>query len=237
MVDVPRLPPSPRLFGALRAAAVDFYCHSLRLVLANAVWGVAFFVVLGIWATAGPVALVLAPLLAIPWVGVVRLAALIARGDDVVLSDAFGAYRRWLVPALVGGVGFVVAAFVLLTNLALGLQFGGVAGWSFATLSAWGLVVAWLTALCFWPLLVDPRRDDMRAFAKLRLAGILVVAYPLRLAALGLVAGIVAVVSTVAIAAIVTISVAYVALVSCRYVLPAGDRLERRLVPAPGDDE
>jgi hypothetical protein len=50
-------------------------------------------------------------------------------------------------------------------------------------------------------------------------------------------AGIVAVISTVAIAAIVTISVAYVALVSCRYVLPAADRLERRIVAAPGEDE
>jgi hypothetical protein len=60
---------------------------------------------------------------------------------------------------------------------------------------------------------------------------------PLRLAALGAVAAVVSVVSTMAIAAIVTISVAYVALVSCRYVLPAADRLERRIVPAPGEDD
>ena len=221
----------------MRAAAVDFYYHSLRLVLANVVWGVAFFVVLGVWASSGPVALLLAPLLAIPWVGVVRVAALIARGDEVVLSDAFGAYRRWLVPALAAGFGFVLAGFVLLSNLAIGLQFGGVAGWSFATLSGWGLVIAWLVALAFWPLLVDPRRDDLGAMAKLRLAGILVIAFPLRLGALGIVAAVVAVVSTVAIAAIVTISVAYVALLSCRYVLPAADRLERRVVAAPGEDD
>ena len=237
MSDAARLPQSPRLFSAMRAAAVDFYYHSLRLVLANVVWGVAFFAVLFVWASAGPIALLLAPLLAIPWIGVVRLAALIARGDEVVLSDAFGAYRRWLMPTLVAGFGFVLAGFVLLTNLAVGLHFGGVPGWSFATLSGWGLVVAWLVALSFWPLLVDPRRDDMGALAKLRLAAILVVAFPLRVAALGFVAAIVAVVSTVAIAAIVTISVAYVALVSCRYVLPAADRLERRIIRAPGEDD
>jgi hypothetical protein len=237
MPDAARLPPSPRLSAAMRAAAVDFYYHSLRLVLANVVWGVAFFVVLAVWAGVGPVALLFAPLLAIPWVGVVRLAALIARGDEVVLSDAFGAYRRWLVPALAAGFGFVLGGFVLLTNLAVGLHFGGVPGWSFATLSAWGLVIAWLVALSFWPLLVDPRRDDLGAFAKLRLAALLVVAFPLRLAGLGVVAAVVSVVSTVAIAAIVTISVAYVALVSARYVLPAADRLERRIVPKPGEDD
>jgi len=221
----------------MRGAAIDFYYHSLRLVLANGVWGGAFFVVLGIWASVGPVALLLAPLLAIPWVGVVRLGALIARGDDVVLSDAFGAYVRWLVPALVAGVGFVLAAFVLLTNLAIGLHFGGVAGWSFATLSAWGLVVTWLVALSFWPLLADPRRDDLSALAKLRLAAILVIAFPLRLAALGIVAAVIAALSTVAIVAILTIAVAYLAIVSCRYVLPAADRVEHRIVPALGDED
>jgi hypothetical protein len=237
MPDAARLPQSPRLFSAMRAAAVDFYYHSLRLVLANVVWGVAFFALLFVWAAAGPIALLLAPLLAIPWVGVVRLAALIARGDEVVLSDAFGAYRRWLVPTLAAGFGFVLAAVVLLTNLAVGLQFSGVPGWSFATLSGWGLVVAWLVALGFWPLLVDPRRDDLGVLAKLRLAALLVVAFPLRLAALGIVVALVAAASTVAIAAIVTISVAFLALVSCRYVLPAADRLERRVVPAPGEDD
>jgi uncharacterized membrane protein YesL len=221
----------------MRAAAVDFYYHSLRLVVANVVWGVAFFVILGIWLSVGPIALLLAPLLAIPWVGVVRLAALIARADDVVLSDAFGAYRRWLVPALVGGFSFVLAAFALVTNLAVGLQFGGIPGWSFATLSGWGLVMAWLVALSFWPLLVDPRRDDLSALRKLRLAAILAIAYPLRVAALGFVAAVISVVSTVAIAAIVTISVAYVALVSCRFVLPAADRLEGRTLPEPDDED
>jgi hypothetical protein len=42
----------------------------------------------------------------------------------------------------------------------------------------------------------------------------------------------IAAVSIVAIAAIATVSAAYAALVTCRYVLPAADRLEgRRSVP------
>jgi hypothetical protein len=221
----------------MRAAAGDFYYNSLRLVVANVVWGVAFFIIVALWASVGPIALLLVALLAIPWLGVVRIAALIARADDVVMSDAFGAYRRWLGPALAGGFGFVLATFALVTNLAIGLQFGGVAGWAFAALSLWCLVVTWLVALSFWPLLVDPRREDVGARRKLRVAATLAVAYPLRMAVLGLVAAVISVVSTVAIAAIVTVSVAYVALMSSRFVLVAADRLEGRAPPEADDDE
>jgi uncharacterized membrane protein YesL len=221
----------------MRAAAGDFYYNSLRLVVANVVWGVAFFVVLTIWASVGPIALVLVPLLAIPWVGVVRIAALIVRRDDVVMSDAFGAYRRWLWPALAAGFGLGLAAFALVTNLTIGVQFGGILGWAFTALSFWCLVVAWVVALSFWPLLVDPRREDVGARRKLRVAAVLAVAYPLRLAALGFVATVILVISTVAIVPIVTISVAYVALMSSRLVLIAADRLEGGPLPELDDDE
>ena len=36
---------------------------------------------------------------------------------------------------------------------------------------------------------------------------------------------------------ILTIAVAYLAIVSCRYVLPAADRVEHRIVPALGDED
>lgn len=237
--DAGALPPSPRLGSALRSAGVDFYYHSIRLVTANIVWGLTFLALLGAATVGGAIvpAIVAAPLLAIPWVGVVRLAALIARAEDVVLSDAFGAYRRYIVPAVVGGGAVVVATFVFATNVAIGISFGGIAGWSFATLAAWGLVISWLIALCFWPLLVDPRRTDMDSRGKARLAALLVVAFPVRIGALGLVLAVVAAVSTVAIAAIATISIAYSALVACRYVLPAADRLERRREPVLPEEE
>ena len=226
------LPRSPRLGGALRAAAVDFYFHSIRLVTANVIWGAGFMGLFALWVVGTPLILLAAPLLAIPWSGIVRLAALISRGEDVVLSDAFEAYRRYLVPSVVAGFAVTLATFVFVTNVAVGVSLGGPPGWAFATLAGWGVVITWLVALCFWPLLVDPRRVDLRAIDKARLAGLLVLAFPLRIGAVGLVVALIAAVSIVAIAAIATVSAAYAALVTCRYVLPAADRLEgRRSVP------
>jgi hypothetical protein len=102
-------------------------------------------------------------------------------------------------------------------------------GVALATLAAWGLLVAAAVAVAFWPLLVDPARADRPVRDRLRLAGLVVVAYPLRVAALVIVLAVVGLASFVAFAALVTISVAYSALVACRWVLPAADRLEARL--------
>ena len=162
---------------------------------------------------------------------------MIARDEDVVLSDAFEAYRRYVVPSVVAGFAITLASFVFITNIAVGVSLGGPPGWAFATLAGWGIVVTWLVALCFWPLLVDPRREDLRARDKARLAGLLVIAFPMRIAALGLVVALIGAVSTVAIAAIATVSAAYTALVACRYVLPAADRLEGRLGPPASVDD
>lgn len=214
----------------MRGAASDFYFQSIRLVPANFVWGAGF---LSLFALAvgggGIVAVVFLPLLAIPWVGVVRLAALIVRKDDVVLSDVFEAYRTYLRPTLGVGIATVVATSVFATNVVIGLTSGAVLGWAFATLAAWGLVLTWLFSLCFWPLLVDPRRGHLGVMRKARLAALLIIAFPGRLGLLGLVLGVILVASTIAIAAILTISVAYGALVACRIVLPAADRLEAQL--------
>jgi hypothetical protein len=217
----------PGLWRALRTATVDFYYHSIRLVVANVVWGAAFFVVWSLAVSgAALVAVVVAPLLAIPWVGVLRLAALIARGDDVVLSDAFGAYRRYIVAALAGGAVTTVAAVVLGYNLVAGLGSGGPLGWVFATLAGWGLAVGVAVSLVFWPLVVDPRREGRRTFATARLAALVVLAYPMRMGGLALVVIAVAAVATVAAAAIATIAVAWIALAACRVALPLADRLE-----------
>lgn len=226
----------PRLGESARLAAFDFYYHSIRLVAANVVWGIAFTTVFGLAIGGLPlIAVLAAPLLAIPWVGVARLAALIVRGEDVNLSDAFEAYRDYLAPALVAGVATVAAGLVFVTNVALGLRSGGVMGWSLATLAAWGIAGTWTFALCLWPILVDPRRSAQPASSKARLAALLVVAFPGRLAVLATVAAVLAAASTVAAAAILTVSVAYVALLSGRYVLPAADRLEARFAAAGRD--
>jgi hypothetical protein len=117
-------------------------------------------------------------------------------------------------------------------NLLGGLQNADLLGWAFATLAAWGLLIGWLWVLCLWPLLTDPRREAWGLRDAARGAGYLLVAHPLRIALLGFVIALILLVSTIAVAALVAISVAFVALLACRYVLPAADRLEARLAAA-----
>jgi hypothetical protein len=215
------------LGSALRAATFDFYYHSIRLVVANLVWGAAFFIVWSLTVSGAPLlALITAPLLAVPWVGVVRLATLIVRGDDVVLSDAFGAYREYAVPALAAGIVTTAAFGLLGWNVASGLWSSGPFGWVFATLAGWGIAIGAAISLAFWPLLVDPRRTGRPLVATARLAALVVLGNPLRMAGLGLVVAVVGVVATVAAAAIVTFALAWIALAACRVVLPLADRLE-----------
>ncbi|MBA2489567.1 MAG: hypothetical protein H0V36_09680 [Chloroflexi bacterium] len=219
----------PSIGGAVRSATFDFYYHSWRLVPANVIWGIGLLLVL----TAGliwlPGAVLLAGALAVPAIGVHRLAALIVRGDDVVLSDAFSAYRRLLGPALLVGALGIGGTLVLAVNVVAGITvMGGPMGWALATAAAWGLVFlwAWLIAAC--SLVADPRRDDDSLAARFRLAALLLLAYPLRMGGLLAVSVVVVTVSLVLFAAIVTISIAYCALVASRYVLPAADCLQGR---------
>jgi len=223
------LPEAPRLGSAARAAAVDFYFNSWRLVPANAIWGLLLLLVVAAsvyWLLGGVLLLLL---LAIPTAGVYRLAALIARGDASALSDAIEAYRRYLREALSLGVMGAVGATVFGINILTGLfAVGGPLGWAIATAAAWGMVILWAWLLCLWPLVVDPRREGVGLRQLMRLAGLLVLAFPLRIGALVAVTALPLAVSTVLFAALISIALAYCALLGCRYVLPAADRLEGR---------
>ena len=222
-------PARPSIPFALRASAVDFFYNSWRLVPANLVWGVAF-VAIGFVALSAPLlGLLLLPFLALPTVGVFRIAALIARGESVALSDAFAAWRAYLVPSLVAGVAVTLVIVVATWDLVTGITSDSLLLWGLATLAGWALLAGAALAVAFWPLLVDPARSDRPVRERLRLAGLLVIAFPLRFAVLVAVLAVVWVASVVAFVALVTVSVAYTALVACRWVLPAADRLEARL--------
>jgi len=222
-------PARPSIPFALRASAVDFFYNSWRLVPANLVWGVAFVAVGFVGLSAPLLALVLVPLLALPTVGVFRIAALIARGESVALSDAFAAWRAYLGASLVAGVGITVVIVVATWDLATGITSDSLLLWGLATLAAWALLACMAVSIAFWPLLVDPARADRPLRERVRLAGLLVIAYPLRFAVLVGVLAVVGVASFVAFVALVTVSIAYSALVACRWVLPAADRLEAGL--------
>jgi uncharacterized membrane protein YesL len=216
----------PGLGNVVRAALSDYYFNSMRLVAANLVWGLALALILLVGLVSPLLSLALLPLLALPTAGVFRLAARIVRVEPGAgLRDITWPYRQAPARWLVVGVAVVAAALVLGTNLLVGLVGGEPARWAIATLAGWGLVVLWCGALVVWPLIVDPARSEMSLAEGLRLAGALLLTHPLRFAGLGLAMVVVTAVSIVLTAAILTISVAFVALVACRSVYPAADRL------------
>ena len=221
----------PRLGTAIRASLTDYYFNSMRLVAANVVWGLAAALILFLGVTSPLLGLALLPLLALPTAAVFRMAARIVRVDPGVgLRDIAWPYRhapgRWLLV----GIVVVAVALMLVTNALIGLFGGEPGGWAIATLAFWGLVVLWCGVLVGWPLLVDPQRSEMSLGERLRLAGGLLLAHPLRFAGLGLAMAVATALSVVLTAAILTISVSFIALVACRSVYPAADRLQPALL-------
>jgi hypothetical protein len=223
------LPPAPSLNGALRSSISDFYFNSWRLVPANLLWGlilaILYLVAIAWW----PVALVLSPVLALPYVGMNRLGGLIVRGEEVSFSDGVRAWREVGVAALLVGALAVLGSGIMLANLIGGLQSGDLLGVAFATAAAWGLIIGWVWLCAWWPIVADPRRRAYGLIGTAKVAAYLVIAHPVRLAALGLLLLVLDVASTLAFAALVTVSLSFGAVVACRYVLPAADRMEARL--------
>jgi hypothetical protein len=221
------LPSPPGLRGALRAAAGDFYFHSWRLLPANVLWAVVVLAIMGA-ALLVPPLIVLAPLAALPMAGIFRIATRIVRGESVSFWDGLDAWRGEVRPALALGTAVLVATIVLGFNLVSGLLSDSVFGWAFATLAFWGAVGTWLYTWVAWPILLDPARSTTPARSRLRLAGLLVLAHPVRIGALGLILFALCIASTIAVVPLLTVSVSFAALVSSRYVLPAADRFEAR---------
>lgn len=223
------LPPAPRVGAALRSAASDFFYNSWRLVPANALVAAAVLAVVLAWLFVSlAMALVLAPFVAFPLAGLFRLTGFIARGRDAVLSDVWSAWRSTWRETIGLGLGLTVASLVFSTNVLVGI--GGGPGLSafVAVMAAWGLTATWVYAVLAWPILMDPARADTKVRDRLRLAGLLAIAFPLRLLGFALLVALFLVVSTALFAAVLTVSLAFAALVVCRYVLPAADRLSAR---------
>jgi hypothetical protein len=226
----PLAPPArpPSLASAVRSSLSDLYYHSWRLVPANVVWA-AVAVALLFAIVIAPVGLLLLPLLAVPTAGLFRMTTRIVRGGAVSFWDAVAAWRQGALGTLLLGAGLAIAAAILTVNLVTGILTQTLLGWAFATLAFWGLVAAWLFAWTAWPVMADPARERWPARARVHLAALVVLAYPLRIATLGLLLLALLVASTVAFVAILTVSVAVAALISARYVLPAVDRLDGQL--------
>lgn len=213
--------------ASLRAAAWDLYSNSWRVVPVNLVLGAWLLVVLFAWANAGSlVAAFLAAGLAWPLAGLFRLGGLATRGADVNLSDAVDVVRGDPLRLLAVGLAFSVTSLILVTNLVMGLLLGGLLPWVVATSALWGIAGLATFAFAFWALAVDPARDGVPLRDRAQLAALLVLAHPVRLGTLAVVLAAILAVSTALVAVLLTVAVGYVALVACRDVLSAADRLE-----------
>jgi hypothetical protein len=221
------LPDPPRLGGAFREAAFDLYYNSWRMVPANIVWGVVFITTLLAAGLFLP-AFGLLALLAVPVAGLHRMAAMIERGGGTTFSDFVIGIRRFFWPALATGIVATLLAIVFSANVTLGLQIGGVFGWFLSAFALYGDIGLAMVLVAFWPILVDPLREELPFRRRLWLAALVNLARPGRMFVLTLLIVGVLFVSTVLFAAIVTVAVAYVSLVAARYVLPVADRLEGR---------
>jgi hypothetical protein len=223
-VTVPS-PVAPSLGGAIRAAAIDFYYNSWRLVPANLVWAAVLLAVLVVGG-ASIVGLALAPLLTIPTGGLFAVAARLARSEPVAFGDFVAGIRATWRAALGIGIGAVAVGLVCTTNLVVGLESDHPLGWLVAATALWGDVGLALGLLAIWPIVADPRRRGLSLRRRLRLAGFVVLLRPLRIGGLGLCVAVLLVASTILFAALLTISIAYLALLVARIVLPIADQLE-----------
>lgn len=217
----------PRLGAVFRASLTDYYFNSMRLVPTNVAWGVGVILIIVIGLAWPLGALLLIPILALPTAVVFRVAAIVVRGEPWSgLREVLGSTRRELPAILALGAAFMATGIILATNVLTGLGQAAPLGWILATLAGWGLVALWCGTIVAWPLIVDPLRAAKPIRERLRLAGALLLLHPLRFGALGLAVAVIVAVSTVLTAAILTVSVSFVAVVACRSVYPAADRLE-----------
>jgi hypothetical protein len=196
-------------------------------VPANIAWG-ALLIALAIAIATTPIAFALVGLLAIPVAGMHRMAALIVRGGSVGFDDFVSGMRRFGLPALAVGTAATLLAFVLTTNIVIGLQSNNLAGWLLSAFALYGAIGLIMFLIAAWPILVDPLREELPVRRRLWLAAAVGITGLGRIFVLSLVITTVLVVSTVLFAALLTVSVAYVSLVATRYMLPAADRLEGR---------
>jgi uncharacterized membrane protein YesL len=173
-----------------------------------------------------PLAWFLAPLLALPTIGIYRIAALIVRGEPVSVRDGFTTWVRFGGRALIVGSMVLGTSAVFAVNVVTGLEARGLLGWSLATFAGWGLASTAVIATIVWPLLADPARAGSGLRDIVRLSAFLALAHPLRFGGLALLLLVLVGLSTLAVVLVLSVAIGFAALVACRYVLPAADRFE-----------
>ena len=220
------MPPPPRLWRVLREAVSDFYFHAWPFLGANLVLG-ALGIGLLIGSLASPWGMAIVVLLVLPAAGIMRMATRLMRDFHTDLGDfAEVARRPW--PILGIGLAQIAITVVLLVDILIAAAWRAWPGTILLVGALYALLVLWVYALVAWPLLLDPERDAEGIRSRLRLALLVLLAYPLRVGLFAMLIGALLLFATVAIAPIITFAIGLAWLAIARYVLPIADRIEGR---------
>ena len=220
----------PRLRRAVRRAAVDFYYNAWPFLGANVAFGLVLLAAFYGSLLIGPWLLLLVVVAVVPAAGTMRMATRLHRTGHTDLGD-FAEVLRGRGRILLLGVAQLAISVVLAVDVAVALAWGSWIGTILLVGAAYGIVVLWAVAVVAWPILLDPARDAVPIRARLRLAFLVLLLEPRRVAGLAIVAGIVLLASTVLIAPILTFSLAFVWLMLAGYALPLADAVQARLEP------
>ena len=220
----------PRLRRAARTAAVDFYYNAWPFLGANVAFGL---VLLGAFygsVLIGPWLLLLVAASVVPAAGTMRMATRLRRDGHTDLGD-FAEVMRGRGRILLLGVAQLAIGLVLAIDVAIALAWGSWVGTILLVGAVYGIALLWALAVVAWPILLDPARDALSIRTRLRLAFLVVLLEPRRVAGLAVVGGLVLLASTLLIAPVLTFSVSFVWLLAAGYALPLSDAVEARLEP------
>jgi MFS family permease len=220
------VPPPPRFGAVIREAASDFYFNGWRFFGGNLVFGALMLAIL--WASlASPWLLLALAILALPAAGIMRMATRVERIGHTDFDDFTRVIRRPGRILVIGGLQALVTT-VLVVDVLIGLSWGSWPGTLLLVSAIYGIGVLWCYAIVAWPILLDPERDGEPVRGLLRLALVVLLVHPIRLAGFALLAGVLLIIATVLIAPILTFAVSLVSLAIAGYVLPLADRVEGR---------
>ena len=220
------IPPPPRVGRVVREAVGDLYYNSWRFLGANMIVG-ASLVLVFLAAVGSAWLLALLPLVAVPAAGTMRMATMLVREGHTDFG-AFTEIVRRPLTVLAFGAAECATILVLVVDLWLGGAIGSFFGLLLGISAFYGLVILWSYAAVAWPLLMDPERDAEPVPMRLKLAGIVLVAHPIRVGGYVLLVGAVLALTAIAIAPFLTFTMALAWVAIARFVLPVADRIEGR---------
>lgn len=210
------------LARAIRETYPRFADEVVLFIMVNLGWALAVavfaFVRIGI-----PIAILFAPVLALPTAVLMRLAVVAARDRSPTWSMARDELGR------LTGRKLVLAALQLLliglavTNIVLGGSIGGIGGVLSTLVGAYAFVLATVYAIALWPIVCDPARAGP-VREQLRLALGVVVLRPLQLGVLAVLTALAVVVSVQLIVPMIFVP-SFVLIAIAGYVVPAADEI------------